>query len=202
MRFIEPADWIAFNKFPLISLTEGQSFQGWNHPPCSSSSRQAPAFADKKPEPSEPKWVLYQPKDWTSGWLFILPSCSDMRVCECESVLGYIQSFRGVSVSVMLFVSLPAVFSVSLCDCPHSRWRRQYISSVRKRLCFTFGVCFSPAGEKVSTESIGGKVQQVSSNVAEENACCLSSWVIFLDQKTPACFYWGESINEEEKRHR
>lgn len=54
----------------------------------------------------------------------------------------------------------------------------------------------------MSTESIGREVQEVSTNVAEENACCLSRWVIFPDQKTPACFYWRESVNEEEKRHR
>lgn len=36
---------------------------------------------------------------------------------ECESVLGYIQSFAGVSVSAIFFVTLPAVSSVSLRGC-------------------------------------------------------------------------------------
>lgn len=39
-----------------------------------------------------------------------------MQVCvrECESVLGYIQSFGGVSVSAISFITLPAVSSVLL----------------------------------------------------------------------------------------
>lgn len=41
--------------FPLTSLTEGQTFQGWRHLPCSSSSSGAPYFIDKKTETSQPK---------------------------------------------------------------------------------------------------------------------------------------------------
>lgn len=85
---------------------------------------------------------------------------------------------RGVSVSAISFVTLPAVSSVTLCGCARACWRRQSLITVRKRLWFRFGVCVNPEGEKVSS------LIKQGNNRSKCCCCCLSSWYLFTDRKT------------------
>lgn len=129
-RFIEPADWITCGNVSshifdwrrnISRMKASVRVHHWRIELLISWIRRARLC-------NQSKFSTKQMPEWIDGGFFFLLrpvlTC-ECVLCECESVLGYIQSFGGVSVSAILFVTLPAVSSVSLHGCACACWRRQ-----------------------------------------------------------------------------